>query len=72
MNDVATFLINNGFHGTEIKNRYINDKCAVLINEEDEYYCVEFDGYTCFSSDLIIYWLIGLLTYENLIDRNYV
>lgn len=72
MEDVATFLINNGFRGTEREIRYINDKCSVLIDEENEFYQVEFDGYTCFSSNLSIYWLIGLLTYENLIDRNYV
>lgn len=76
MKDVKEFLEKNGLHFNSEKERYENTKCTVFIDKIYECYEVKFDmedkNYTIYSQSLNIYWLIGLLTYENLIDRNYI
>lgn len=73
MQNVTEFLIKNGllYSGERI---YSNDKCTVTIDKD--FYSViifnkDFEYGFMYSQDLNIYWLIGVLTYYNLIDRNY-
>jgi len=75
MNDVERFLDRNGLKlddkPTLTYKMYKNDKCEVILwKDHYEIYNVEEEG-TVYSSDLNIYWLIGYLTYYNLIDKNY-
>jgi hypothetical protein len=78
---IIEFLLKNGF--TEVNPTiFTNDKCEVEINLDDinePYYKITLNyipendntkGHI-FSDDLCIYWLIGLLTYRGLIDKNY-
>lgn len=67
-NSVISFLVRNGF--TKVSDtEYKNDKCSVSIL--DDYYHI-FDGeYDMYSDNLKIYYLIGLLTYNGYIDKNY-
>lgn len=71
MNEVIGFLIKNGFDRMET-NSYANDKCNVVINNNGGYYAVANNlGDVMYSNDLTIYWLIGVLTYYDYIDKNY-
>lgn len=64
---IENFLIKNDF--TKISDVcFKNDKCKIYIYD---YYIVEMDGGEIISDNLVIYWLIGLLTYHNLINKNY-
>jgi hypothetical protein len=68
---IIMFLETNGFKQV---NDYTweNDKCTVQLL--DFQYIVTDktpDPGTMFSDNLSIYWLIGVLTYRNLMDRNY-
>lgn len=69
MKAVKDFLKKNGFE--EIDDLYANDKCAVVVHSK--YYQVVFfeDGGCMCSEDLNIYWLIGVLTYYGLLNKNY-
>lgn len=74
--EAKDFLEKNGFD-VDSNGVFTNGLCEVRINEQDLYYVVgrnEFDlgeyGFM-FSHDLNIYWLIGVLTYYGLIDKNY-
>jgi hypothetical protein len=66
---VKYFLENNGFIETE-KNTFKNEKC--IVKSSFDGYEVSFDECSCYSNDFSIYWLIGYLTYYNLIDKNYI
>lgn len=75
---VRKFLTDNGFEAVEgEKDIYKNDKCIVRIM--NDHYMVESDGwpdikeygFIC-SRDLSIYWLIGVLTWYELIEKDYV
>jgi len=69
MNEVKNFLVANGFLKSE-KNVYHNDKCTVIINKEN--YSVIDNNFSIIISDNInIYWLIGILTYQGFMDKNY-
>lgn len=72
MKAVRDWLLANGLTNTVQENTYENDNCQVTIY--DDYYEVYFNKEegTVYSTDLQIYWLIGILTYYNLIDRNYI
>lgn len=74
MKDIKEFLLKNGFTQTD-RIRFINDKCIVIVDEETNCYEIKFevndDQFTCFSQSLNMYWLIGFLTYNNLMDKNY-
>ena len=68
MNAAQEFLEKNGFeqvNATIMKG----DKCSVGLYEK--HYTVYFEGGQMYSPDLKIYWLIGVLTYYELIDKNY-
>lgn len=69
---IQHFLLKNGF--TEVEKNidvYTNGKCKVNIF----YDCIEItskeNGERVYSDDHNIYWLIGYLTYYNLMDKNY-
>jgi hypothetical protein len=72
MKDVENFLIKNGFENNLHTQIFSNDKCQVTIF--DKYYEVYTHKYdtVMFSPTLQIYWLIGVLTYYDLIDKNYI
>lgn len=67
-NPVITFLRKNNFKKVAEKT-YSNGLCTVKL--EKEYYVVSDKDGEMFSRDLNIYWLIGVLTYYNFIDKNY-
>ncbi len=70
MKDVIEFLEKNGFALTEpIFSVYSNYKCEIIIHK-DHYTVINRDG-MLYSTDLNIYWLIGVLTYYNYMDKNY-
>ncbi len=54
-------------------NHFTNGKCSVIIH--DDYYEIqsedEFGHIQYFTKDLIIYHLIGYLTYYGLMDKDY-
>ena len=66
---IEEFLINNGIKKYDT-NCYINEHCSIIIN--DNYYEIKNEDGLMFSNDLNIYWLIGILTYNNYIDKNYI
>ena len=68
MEAVKEFLKKNGF--TFNNDMYYNEKCSVSI-ESCYYGVLIYDKGYMYSQDLNIYWLIGVLTYYNLIDKNY-
>ena len=70
MEKVKEFLLKNGFEQQEEKNHYVNGECSVLI-ESDHYAVANADGDAIYSNGLNIYWLIGVLTYNGYIARNY-
>lgn len=68
-NTVINFLKNNGFERNETNN-YIKDQWNVT--DEGGYYAIANGlGDTIYSNDLNIYWLIGVLTYYGIIDKDY-
>ena len=74
MKEVIDFLEKNGFK-QDSYGTWINGVCAIIINEK--HYAIGTydnnfgeDGFM-FSTDLNIYWLIGVLTYYNLIEKDY-
>lgn len=70
MNDLAIFLVRNGLK-RKSNNIFVNTKCEVTIwNDYIEIYDVKENG-SMYSPDLQIYWLIGVLTYNDFIDKNY-
>jgi hypothetical protein len=64
---IGEFLCKNGFEDNG--RGYFNEYCVVIVN--DDHYCVEMDQGHMYSNDLSIYWLIGVLTYGGLMDKNY-
>ncbi len=74
MKDVIDFLEKNGF-GQDGNGNFTNGICALIINDSSYIigcFSQDFgeDGFM-FSNDLNIYWLIGVLTYYNLIEKDY-
>jgi len=77
LDSVRRFLRLNGLHDVT-ENRFINDKCEVVINMKYENFDIYFlnadldeEPASMSSDDFNIYWLVGILTWYNLIDRNY-
>jgi len=64
---INQFLIKNDFK--IVGNTAINDKCKIIIHSK--YYELTYYDKKLFSLDLNIYWLIGVLTYNKLINKNY-
>ena len=76
MKEVKNFLEANGFkkistiHKASRKNTYFNDKCTIIITKKN-YIVIDNDFSTIISDSLNIYWLIGILTYREFMDKNY-
>jgi hypothetical protein len=68
--EAKDFLEKNGFNYDEVHNYYYNDKCKVSNRWESYVVAINNSG-LMYSQDLNIYWLIGVLTYYGLIDKNY-
>jgi hypothetical protein len=68
-NYIYNFLTKNGFHLVE-NNIYKNRKCKIIIHSDCYEVKLKFK-YSAHSDNLNIYWLIGYLTYYNLIDKDY-
>ena len=69
---VYNFLVKNGFEisiSNDFDYIFTNEKCKVKINET--HYSVQTNDSIMYSDNLNIYWLIGVLTYYNYMDRNY-
>ena len=73
LNNIEEFLLKNGFEKiSDVK--FTNDKCDIVINLKPyHFYQVYFNDIkgSIFSNDLNIYWLIGVLTYYDMIEKNY-
>lgn len=79
---IMDFLVKNGFKVTS-ENTLRNEKCLIVIlknseseHEDDYYYEIyyndeDYDDVSTVSDSLNICWLIGFLTYNNLMDKNY-
>ena len=70
---IGPFLLNNDFEKKE-NNTYINSECTIIVTKD--YYEVQFiePGFgevSMYTDSLSIYHLVGLLTWFNLIDKNY-
>jgi len=71
---VINFLELNGFTKsvTPKGNTLLsNDKCTVHKSIDEQYVIINNDGDKLYSEDLNIYWLIGCLTYNGYMDKNY-
>ena len=64
---VKEFLMKNGF--ACYQTYFLSEKCSVTV--EMDHYVVKTDEGEWFSNDLLIYTLIGYLTYNGLMDKNY-
>ena len=74
---IGQFLMKNGFkrgYHDEIRDHYYNNRCSIAISSSDEGSYIEI--YQCKKGSVYngtghIYWLIGYLTYYDLMDKNY-
>jgi len=68
---ISNFLLKNGFK--KKRGLFYNDKCQIKIFSD--VYKITFDesgnDYSMYSKNHNIYWLIGVLTYYGLMDKNY-
>jgi len=73
MESIVNFLTLNGFFAVSFPSDNIlkNDKCTVEISICDDCYGVTTPTGTTYSNGLSIYWLIGFLTYNDLMNKNY-
>ena len=74
---VVEFLRVNGFVGLDgVDGVFANSKCTVTVMETNKYQVSWVDennkGRSIDSDDLNLYWLIGALTYYNLIQKDWV
>ena len=69
---VGKFLEKNGFkESKDDECKYYNDKCEVIINPT-QYVIKDGENHGMFyTPDLTIYSLIGYLTYNGYMDKNY-
>lgn len=69
---IGSFLERNSFRNV-CENKYANEKCLITIHED--YYQIQFtnfDGdFEFFTQSLHIPSLVGTLTWNDLLDRNY-
>lgn len=59
-----------------LTTHYANEMCSVKICDDSPtaslYFAVaDNDGMAMYSQNINIYWLIGVLTYQGYIDKNY-
>lgn len=66
---VSAFLIKNGFEKIE-DGVYGNDYCSVSFEGEGYAIC-DNEGYTMYSDDHNIYFLVGYLTWCGFLTQNY-
>lgn len=73
MKDTEEFLILNKFKQGKLghRNEYSNDLGKVIIHTT-HYEVVFLDNAAMFSKDLNIYWLIGVLTYYDIMPMFYL
>ncbi len=73
MEEVKKFLLLNGFITVTENDVYLKsgEDQDAFIRIHDNCYAIQFNGGVMYSVDLNIYWLIGVLTYYNIIDKNY-
>lgn len=75
--EAKDFLEKNGFEIDSSGYEIMNNNCSVRI-VHGEYYRIKVfkselnEVGNLYSRDLNIYWLIGVLTYYGLIDKNYI
>ncbi len=69
MRAVIAFLKRNGFKRMEMGS-YANENCNVVITSNN-YEVANNNGDTMYSDNHNIYWLIGVLTYYNYMDKQY-
>ena len=76
MEEIKEFLIKNGFKVDSIKhNIFYNNNCTVII--DGFHYEIQWkdkafiDIVEMVLMDLNIYWLVGVLTWYDLIDKDY-
>lgn len=69
-NEIGGFLERNNFKKVSSK-QWQNDFCVVAISDNC-YIITHGYGDTVFSSDHNLYWLIGYLTYNEFLSREYV
>lgn len=73
---IGPFLLKNGFSKYKVgDNVYYNSQCTINVLENS--YEIFFEGdfgedVTMYTDSHSIYHLIGILTWYNLIDRNYI
>jgi hypothetical protein len=69
---IGSFLLRNGFKGIE-GDSYRNSECTVIVTGDQ--YEIQFieEGLevSMYTDSLSIYHLVGILTWFNLIDKNY-
>lgn len=66
--EIVEFLKINGFRPIT-PDVYTNDKCQITYTKDG--YDVWFNGYTWYMHDHNIYQLVGFLTWNGLMDKNY-
>lgn len=73
MENVKKFLELNKFEKGKVghDNEYSNPQCKIIIHD-DYYEVVMLDTAAMYSTDLNIYWLIGVLTYYDLMPQFYL
>lgn len=69
---IGSFLLRNGFKGIG-GDSYSNSECTIIVTED--HYEIQFmeEGLevSMYTDSLSIYHLVGILTWFNLIDKNY-
>jgi hypothetical protein len=69
---IGSFLLKNGFKGIG-GDSYRNSECTIIVTE-DQYeiqFTQEGDEVSMYTDSLSVYHLVGILTWYDLIDKNY-
>ena len=69
---IGSFLLKNGFKGIG-GDSYRNSECTIIVTE-DQYeiqFIQEGDEVSMYTDSLSVYHLVGILTWYDLIDKNY-
>jgi hypothetical protein len=73
---IGSFLLKNGFSKSGLEdNTYFNLECNIIVL--DDCYQIDFDhpeygGVSAYTDSYSIIHLVGILTWNDLIDRNYI
>lgn len=68
MNYPEDFLTANGFR--KEGNLFVNNLCTITVFKN--YFGIKYGIGEMFSDNKNLYWLIGFLTFHELMDKNYV